>query len=153
MGDIPNIHPILPPVTESVTSRNRTCNIVTSSTFFSFSECELHGCNWNYTGFSEWSGSWIVPTTQLQAKNFKDSNFGPSLNANYTGAIGTTLDFSNDLGPELNQLQNYRPKILKIQILSLHWMRTTQAQLELHWIFRMIWILNCTNYTTTGQKF
>ena len=41
---------------------------------------------------------------ELQAKNFKDSNFGPSLNANYTGAIGITLDFSNDLDPELNQL-------------------------------------------------
>ena len=61
-----------------------------------------------------------MPTAELQAKNFKDSNFGSSLNANYTGPIGTTLDFSNDLGPELNQLQNYRPKIFKIQILSLH---------------------------------
>ena len=38
-----------------------------------------------------------MPTAELQAKNFKDSNFGPSMNANYTGAIGTTLDFPNDL--------------------------------------------------------
>ena len=61
-----------------------------------------------------------MPTAELQAKNVKDSNFEPSLNANYTGAIGTTLDFSNDLDPEFNQLQNYRPKILKIQIFGLH---------------------------------
>ena len=61
-----------------------------------------------------------MPTAELEAKNFKDSNFGPSLNANYTGAIRAKLDFPNDLDPELFQLQNYRQKILKFQILSLH---------------------------------
>ena len=61
-----------------------------------------------------------MPTAELQANNFKDSNFGSSMNANYTGAIETTLVFSNDLDPDLYQLQNYRPKILKTQILGLH---------------------------------
>ena len=66
--------------------------------------------------------------------------------------IGTTLDISNDQDPELNQLQNYRPNILKSQILGSYWMRTTQAQWELHLIFWMIWILNRSNCGTTGQK-
>ena len=35
----------------------------------------------------------IEPTAELQAKNVKDLNFGPSLNVNYTGEIGTTLYF------------------------------------------------------------
>ena len=61
-----------------------------------------------------------MPTAELQVKNFKDSNFGSSLNGNYTGAIGTTLDFPNDLDPDLCQLQNYRPKILKTKILGYH---------------------------------
>ena len=61
-----------------------------------------------------------MPTAELQAKNFNDSNFGPSLSLNYTSEIGTTLDFPNDLDPELCQLQNYRPKILKTQILGYH---------------------------------
>ena len=81
---------------------------------------DLHG----FYGVSIFTPRFSIPNivTHLTtlAKNFKDSNFGPSLNANYTGAIGTTLDFPNDLDPELCQLQNYRPKILKIQILSLH---------------------------------
>ena len=65
---------------------------------------------------------WILNCTNYTTtvKNFKDSNFGPSLNANYTGAIGTTLDFPNDLDLELYQLHNYRPKILKTKILGLH---------------------------------
>ena len=61
-----------------------------------------------------------VPTAELQAENFKDSNFGSSLNANYTGVIWATLDFLNDLDLELYQLNNYRQKILKTQILGYH---------------------------------